>query len=55
MFHKFERNGLQKKFEKTEKNTLILLNFFILKSGMNFLCRTKILGRQNWIKPLKQK
>lgn len=22
---------------------------------MNFLCRTKILGRQNWTKPLKQK
>lgn len=22
---------------------------------MNFLCRTKLLGRQKWTKPLKQK
>lgn len=40
--------------EKNEEDILILLKFFILKSVMNFLCRTKILGRQNWTKPLKQ-
>lgn len=40
--------------KKVRKSINFVKIFLILKSGMNFLCRTKILGRQNWTKPFKQ-
>lgn len=36
---------LLREYGKNEKNLLIFVKIFILKSGMN-LCRTKLLGRQ---------